>query len=175
MFTSGCWEVRCGPRGFELARNASFRRSLSIARRTRNEDIEPPISSCSASVLCRVHTTSPRRVRSASPSSSTQVHKRLDSAVSPHALPLAWKAHPTKRTDGWRNIFIPRTVDWSHNAAFSTCASWSCFAATSKTVAEIPQRIFIPKTFLLSLNPRAQTQRFDLGLNSPRSHVAIDA
>jgi hypothetical protein len=67
-------------------------------------------------------------------------------------------------------------VGWPHVAAFSTCASWSCFAATSKTVAEFPQRFFISKKiFVLSLNSRAQTQGFDLRLNSPQSHVAIDA
>jgi hypothetical protein len=42
-------------------------------------------------------------------------------------------------------------------------------------VAEIPQRIFIPKNLVLNFKPRARTQRLDLRLNSPRSHVAIDA
>jgi hypothetical protein len=33
----------------------------------------------------------------------------------------------------------------------------------------------LEKIFVLSLNSRAQTQGFDLRLNSPQSHVAIDA
>ena len=114
-----------------------------------------------ASPCCCVHGTAARRTRSASLYPLCR-------------LSFTREETPTDAIEGSIDLHS-HVVGWPHVAAFSTCASWSCFAATSKTVAEIPQRIFIAKNSCRSLNFRAQTQGFDLRLNSPQSHVAIDA